>query len=523
MSYCHLSNVGINFNNGFGPQPGNTIRNEVAGATCLAASCGSTNTCVAPGALTVTNITGSGANIGWTAVSGASGYTLRYRAVGNANWTTTTNPANPYTVTGFPANEEVEVTVQSICGGGSSEFSTGILFKTGSTGGSGGGGSGATCGTPTGLGVQASIASAVAYWQAVTGAGSYFVSWKSVNSSAWSNPISTTSTNYNITSLAASQTYNVQVLAVCSGVNSAAAVTTFTTASAGVICGNPANLSATTTTSTAQTSWSGVSGAYAYQIQWKSANTSTWGPLYAVTTTGLNITSLSPATSYNVRVRAVCNTNVSNFITTTFTTQSAGGGGSGGGNCNIPPGLTASYIYATSARVSWQPAQGALNYTMRIKRNDSPSWFTFSGLPVTIVTVQNLTPATTYNVEVRANCSGGAASNYCTTYSFTTPAGLIGSGNEDRGSELVIRETPLRLTAMPNPGNGFFYIRSANETVAIADIQVINSMGTTVLTQQNMRFTDGTAIDISDQPAGIYFVRFRSALADIPSLRLVKL
>lgn len=35
MSYCHLNNVGINFNNGFGLQPGNVIRNKVANASCL--------------------------------------------------------------------------------------------------------------------------------------------------------------------------------------------------------------------------------------------------------------------------------------------------------------------------------------------------------------------------------------------------------------------------------------------------------------------------------------------------------
>ncbi|KAA3630285.1 MAG: hypothetical protein DWQ02_18175, partial [Bacteroidetes bacterium] len=34
MSYCHLQSVGINFNEGFGPQPGNVIRNSVTNATC---------------------------------------------------------------------------------------------------------------------------------------------------------------------------------------------------------------------------------------------------------------------------------------------------------------------------------------------------------------------------------------------------------------------------------------------------------------------------------------------------------
>lgn len=36
MSYCHLvPGVGINFSKGFGPQPGNVIRNKISGATCL--------------------------------------------------------------------------------------------------------------------------------------------------------------------------------------------------------------------------------------------------------------------------------------------------------------------------------------------------------------------------------------------------------------------------------------------------------------------------------------------------------
>jgi len=39
MSYCHLTNAGINFNNGFGPQPGNRIRSRINAATCLS-TCG---------------------------------------------------------------------------------------------------------------------------------------------------------------------------------------------------------------------------------------------------------------------------------------------------------------------------------------------------------------------------------------------------------------------------------------------------------------------------------------------------
>jgi len=40
MSYCHLTSAGINLNNGFGPQPGNLIRNTVYNADCLVPSNG---------------------------------------------------------------------------------------------------------------------------------------------------------------------------------------------------------------------------------------------------------------------------------------------------------------------------------------------------------------------------------------------------------------------------------------------------------------------------------------------------
>lgn len=44
MSYCHLTNVGINFNNGFGQYPGDAIRNKISSVNCLQ-SCSSDPTC----------------------------------------------------------------------------------------------------------------------------------------------------------------------------------------------------------------------------------------------------------------------------------------------------------------------------------------------------------------------------------------------------------------------------------------------------------------------------------------------
>lgn len=83
MSYCHLQSVGINFSLGFGPQPGNVIRNVVTNATCLSACGGGGGSC----ATTIstypysesfessfgawTNPT-AGDNFNWTRLSGAT-------------------------------------------------------------------------------------------------------------------------------------------------------------------------------------------------------------------------------------------------------------------------------------------------------------------------------------------------------------------------------------------------------------------------------------------------------------------
>ena len=77
MSYCHLiGGVGINFNNGFGQQPGDRIRNEYNTAQC------NTGTCTPPLCTSLTDPLPNAINIDinndlfWNASSGANGYKL---------------------------------------------------------------------------------------------------------------------------------------------------------------------------------------------------------------------------------------------------------------------------------------------------------------------------------------------------------------------------------------------------------------------------------------------------------------
>ncbi len=63
MSQCHNS-VGIDFTQGFGPQPGNVIRNSVSNAACLTSCCVATTIITCPANITVNNTSGlCGANV----------------------------------------------------------------------------------------------------------------------------------------------------------------------------------------------------------------------------------------------------------------------------------------------------------------------------------------------------------------------------------------------------------------------------------------------------------------------------
>ncbi len=77
MSYCHLiSGVGINFNNGFGTQPGNLIRSKYNGASC------NTGTCAPPPCTTLIDPAPGAINVDinpilyWASAPGANGYRL---------------------------------------------------------------------------------------------------------------------------------------------------------------------------------------------------------------------------------------------------------------------------------------------------------------------------------------------------------------------------------------------------------------------------------------------------------------
>lgn len=108
MSYCHLQSVGINFNLGFGTQPGNVIRNSVASSACLC-ECGFSITGPSPlcdsETYTVSNLPTGATVTGWSA-SPSGGVTLS----GSGNSRTATKSGT------FRGEVILTATVSTACG-----------------------------------------------------------------------------------------------------------------------------------------------------------------------------------------------------------------------------------------------------------------------------------------------------------------------------------------------------------------------------------------------------------------------
>lgn len=213
MSYCHLTNYGINFNNGFGPLPGDKIRSEVNAATCLGQSCGGGGGCNAPTGLNITNITQTTATANWNVVSGASSYKFEYKTNAGGTWTvvTTTNPT--YNMSGLTAGTLYNTRVKAVCASGESSYSSIVNFTTNTNGGS--------CNTPTNLAASnITQTTATISWSAVSGATSYNFQYKLSTSGTWQQ-VNVPGTAVNMTGMTANTNYDVRVQAVCSGGNSA--------------------------------------------------------------------------------------------------------------------------------------------------------------------------------------------------------------------------------------------------------------------------------------------------------------
>lgn len=170
-------------------------------------------TCGTPSGLTSTNVAVTSAKIGWTALTGATGYLVNYRVVGAAIWVDPTSgtafTTNYYTLMDLTASTNYEWRIMAKCSTGDGSWSLPASFTTQ-----------VSC-TSTGLQAvtsSSSTSTARLSWSGLTDAY-YKLEYKKSTSTIWSaiTPLNTTPT-YSLTGLTKNTTYNWKVTTICSSV-----------------------------------------------------------------------------------------------------------------------------------------------------------------------------------------------------------------------------------------------------------------------------------------------------------------
>ncbi len=279
---------------------------------------------------------------------------------------------------------------------------------------------GSSCGAPTGLASSSITTSgATVSWTAVSGAVSYDVDYKLTTTGTWTNAVTaTTSTSRAISGLTASTLYDWRVRTNCASASSSYSAAQFTTAAAPV-CNAPTGLaSSSITTSGATVSWTAVSGAISYDVDYKLTSSGTWiNAATATASTSVAISGLAASSAYDWRVRTNCSFGSSGYAAAQFTTAAVP-------VCNAPSGLASSSITSSGATVSWNPVSGAVSYDVDYKLTTTGTWTNAATATAsTSVAISGLAASTIYDWRVRTNCSFGS-SGY-TAAQFTTSAVFV--------------------------------------------------------------------------------------------------
>jgi len=316
MSYCHLTGYGINFNNGFGPVPGNHIRNKFNSSNCLSGSSSF------PTGLNVTNLTTSQAKLNWIPVAGITYYSIQFKKHSLTNWTTLDSvQGSALTIGGLTPGTLYDWRMKTECSG----YSPIQNFTTLTSGGG--------CGLVSGIQVGSiTQTSAIVSWTIVPNATSYILQFTKVGSGFWTEINGITATNYQITILTAGTDYLVKVRPNCNA--SFSTEIPFTTSSGGT-CPAPTNLATEIIASSwAKLNWTEQGTFVGWFIGIKKSDMANFFVLGPINFKPVILSGLQPATTYNWRVKNTCS-DWSN--TMTFTTQNFQGPNSG--ELKIEPNL----------------------------------------------------------------------------------------------------------------------------------------------------------------------------------------
>jgi len=402
----------------------------------------------------------------------------------------------------------------------------------------------AQCSAPTGLSTSGITATAAtARWSPVSGATSYDIEIKPASSSDWTPYFyGTTGLQCIFTSgIQSSTTYDWRVRTNCPSGSSNYSQTQFTTGAIGS-CIPPVGLSTSGITSSAATvSWSPVSGAFGYSIQFKPTFSGTWLFAYDLTySTSETIYGLSAATTYDWRVWSNCSlVEASSPNSGQFTTS---------GSTPPPTSCPGPYDLSTNGTTSGAAAI-LLNTDVKGKvspKNDIDHYqFTISSggtITVGLTTLPanyDLAVLNSIGTQIGISKNKGSKNE---SISLTVSAGTyyakvfpVGTANSATSCYTlkVQTGTAAKTMAIATPENVYqdfainLFPNPAGDQLNVlvegvdknAEIKVYNLMGKLVMQRQSSNLL--TQLDISKFPAGIYLLNVNNG-KEIKAAKFIK-
>ena len=178
-------------------------------------------------------------------------------------------------------------------------------------------------------------------------------------------------------------------------------------------CSAPNALAANNITyHSATLNWS--SSATEFELSYKAATDATWPAEVSVSDVyTFDVDNLAPATQYQFRVRAICDSDeelISDWTEGTFVTDSL--------PCFVPTDLHTTALGYTTATLAWSADASQNQWSIRVWTPANGTDFEVTSNPFTVT---GLAAQTTYYAAIKAVCGGGyTESEYSDTIEFTT-------------------------------------------------------------------------------------------------------
>ena len=302
-----------------------------------------------------------------------------------------------------------------------------------------------------------------------------------------------------------------------------------------VLCGIPANLAASSVSSTsASLSWGVVPGATSYTLQYKLSTSTTWTTVSGLTTTSYTLTGLASMVTYNTRVSATCPagtgyyTGSSSFVTTSAfptCTDSFENNNTTSKAKAITVNTNVLAKISTSTDQDWfKFANTSTNKNIKIDLTTLPanynvSLYSPSGAlllsstntgTANEVIIYNTTVVGTYKVAVTT--VGGAFNN---TYCYTLRANISASNfvresGEDvisfEDAEIPAQATLANLNVYPNPFSSQLTAQFYSSKEEFLNVYLFDAMGKLVYVSKYPAITGNNIIELNGLalPSGYY-------------------